>query len=265
MSMNHTFAICAYKESPYLEECIQSLLKQTVKSELIMVTSTPNDHIRSIAEKYKIPLYANPGEGGIAQDWNFGYEMAKTRYVTLAHQDDVYFPEYARTILKALRREKHPLIAFSDYWELRNGEFVKENRLLNIKRLMLTPLRFRPFFSSVWVRRRILSVGSAICCPSVTMVKENIEGQVFAVHFRSNVDWEAWTALTRKKGQFVYCPEPLMAHRIHEDSETSAIIGDNRRGQEDYEMFRQFWPAPIARRLAGIYGKSEGSNQLKRQ
>ena len=28
---NHTFVICAYQESAYLEECILSVLKQTVK------------------------------------------------------------------------------------------------------------------------------------------------------------------------------------------------------------------------------------------
>ena len=28
----HTFAICAYKESPYLEACIRSLKGQTVPS-----------------------------------------------------------------------------------------------------------------------------------------------------------------------------------------------------------------------------------------
>ena len=25
-AQNHTFALCAYKESPYLEDCVQSLL-----------------------------------------------------------------------------------------------------------------------------------------------------------------------------------------------------------------------------------------------
>ena len=40
---NHTFVICAYKESPYLEECIQSLQAQTVSSQILMVTSTPNE------------------------------------------------------------------------------------------------------------------------------------------------------------------------------------------------------------------------------
>ena len=28
----HTFAVCAYKDSPYLEECLRSVTSQTVKS-----------------------------------------------------------------------------------------------------------------------------------------------------------------------------------------------------------------------------------------
>ena len=57
---NHTFAICAYKESKYLEKCIESLEKQTVKSNIIMITSTPNDYIKNIAQKHNIPLLRFP-------------------------------------------------------------------------------------------------------------------------------------------------------------------------------------------------------------
>ena len=48
----HTFVVCVYKESRYLEECIESLLAQTVKSKIVMVTSTPNNFVNKIAEKY---------------------------------------------------------------------------------------------------------------------------------------------------------------------------------------------------------------------
>ena len=49
-----------------------------------MATSTPNEWIQGLAEKYEIPLYINTGEGGIAQDWNFAYRQAKTDYITIA-------------------------------------------------------------------------------------------------------------------------------------------------------------------------------------
>ena len=46
---NHTFAVCAYGESPYLTECLDSLLAQTVKSRILIATATPNEFIRRTA------------------------------------------------------------------------------------------------------------------------------------------------------------------------------------------------------------------------
>ena len=54
ISKKHTFVVCAYKESQYLEECIQSVLNQNVKSKVIISTGTPNSYIKEIAEKYKL-------------------------------------------------------------------------------------------------------------------------------------------------------------------------------------------------------------------
>ena len=58
----HTFAVCAYGESPYLEECVQSLLAQKVRTRILIATSTPNSYIYGIGEKYGIPVHINHGE-----------------------------------------------------------------------------------------------------------------------------------------------------------------------------------------------------------
>ena len=112
---NHTFAICAYKESPFLEECIQSLLGQTIPSTIIIVTSTDNAYIRNMAEKYHLELLINQGESGITQDWMFAYRSARTELMTIAHQDDTYDRLYTETVLQKLSAARHPLIAFTDY------------------------------------------------------------------------------------------------------------------------------------------------------
>jgi hypothetical protein len=52
-----------------------------------------------------------------------------------------------------------------------------------------------------------------------------------------------------------------MGHRIHEESETTKTIEDNRRTLEDYEILSRFWPKPIAKLIARIYKKSEKNNQ----
>lgn len=262
---DHTFVICAYQQSPYLEQCLKSVLSQTVLGEVYIATSTPNNYIHSLAQKYQVPLWINTekGQGGIAEDWNYAVNCAKTPLVTLAHQDDIYVAEYLQEILKALNFSKYPLIAFTDYCELRNGITVRNNRLLRVKRLMLSPLKVKRLADIKAVRRFILSMGSAICCPSVTLVKNHIALPVFINNMKSNIDWQAWESISRNKGSFVYVSEILMKHRIHQQSTTSELLAVNGRRQEDLYMFKKFWPEWMARRIEAIYNKNEKSNMLK--
>ena len=242
---------------------MESLKKQTVHSNILLVTSTPNEWIETLSQNYDIPVFVNHGEGGITQDWNFGLSRVNTRYATIAHQDDTYEPDYLERILENMDHEKTPIIAFSDYSELRDGEKVHDTRMLQIKRIMLAPLKIRMFWKSRFVRRRILSFGDPICCPSVTFCLDNLEQPIFRNGFRSCEDWEAWEKLSRLKGSYIYVPKPLMCHRIHEESATTAIIQDNARAEENYIMYRKFWPAGIAKRINGLYNTSEKSNSLK--
>ncbi len=257
---SHTFVICAYGESEYLEECIKSVVNQTVKGKVLITTHTPNDFIRELSERYKVPVVVNTGEGGITQDWNFALSQAHTKLATLAHQDDVYDQEYAARVIDAMERTRTPIIAFSDYREIRDGERVKPSGMLKIKKLLLTPVRMFP--RSVFWRRRAISLGNPICCPAVTYNLTQIERPLFENHFTSNEDWEAWEKLSRKKGSFVYVKEPLMMHRIHTGSTTSEMLAENARGAEDYEMFIKFWPKPLAKLICRIYGSSEKYNEL---
>lgn len=259
---SHIFAICAYGESPYLEECVYSVTHQTQPAGVLIATSTPNEHIERIAQKYNIPVYVNTGESGITQDWNFAYAQADADYVTITHQDDRYGPDYSRIMLWYMQSAKRPLIFFTDYAEIRDREIVGSNRLLRVKRMMLIPMLPRFAWSSIWIRRRVLSMGSPICCPSVTFAKRNLPDTIFLNHFRADEDWEAWERLSKLPGEFMFCRKILTYHRIHKDSETSHILKDNKRTQEDLYMFRKFWPEKIARALAKLYQSSEKSNHL---
>ena len=283
---NHTWVLCAYGESPYLEECIRSLINQTVGSKILIATSTPNDEINRLAGKYDLPVFVNTGASGITRDWNFALSCATTRYVTIAHQDDVYESIYLERALRGLSGARHPLIFFSDYYEIRDGRKVVSNRNLRIKRMMLLPLRSRLLQNSVFVRRRILSLGSPIDCPSVTYVmpnlqsiqnhqgnlnKQNQEGQqnksegeglLFDPAYRVAQDWEAWERISRMEGTFVFDPYLLMGHRIHEASTTTELIADQTRTKEEMSIFRRFWPAWMAKRIERWYRKGQDSNRI---
>ena len=51
ISKMHNFVICAYKNSKYLEECIKSVLGQTITSNYLIVTSTPSKFIELLCKK----------------------------------------------------------------------------------------------------------------------------------------------------------------------------------------------------------------------
>lgn len=259
---DHTFVICAYQESPYLENCIRSVLNQTRKSRVCIATSTPNEYIINMAGKYKLPYFINTGEKGIAADWNYAVDCADTPLVTLAHQDDIYCRNYAENILAALNKCRHPLIAFTDYYELRDEKIVKKNKILTVKRILLCPLQIKIFWKSRWIRRRILSLGSAICCPSVTLVKTHLKLPVFENNMKSNIDWQAWEELSRKTGEFAYITKPSMQHRIHQGSTTSSLLEKQERRDEDLIMYRKFWPGWVAELIERFYQRAEKSNRL---
>ena len=195
---NHTFAVCAYGVCSYLEECIRSLTKQKVPTNIILCTSTPSPYIQDLADKYKIPVYAREGKSDIQDDWNFAYDTAKTQYVTIAHQDDIYEPDYTKMILENLNAGGKTQIVFTKYYEIQNGRRVDSSEFINlrIKELLLSPLRVQAFQSWKWLRRRILSLGNPIGCPSVTYVKDNLPDPVFDSTFGSNIDWLTWEKLS---------------------------------------------------------------------
>ena len=265
---DHTFAVCAYGESQYLDECLASLALQELTSNIIVVTSTPCKHISDTAARYGVKLIESGHAPSIAGDWNFALSQAGTSLVTIAHQDDVYLPDYSAKMLDCMNATVakgnaagQPIIFFTDYGELRDDDVVLDNRILRVKRLMLAPLKAKRLQGSRVVRRRILSLGCAICCPSVTYNTDLLGTNVFTSKMKCSLDWDTWERLSSLRGQFCYCPDVLMLHRIHSGSETTRLIHDNTRSEEDLQILRRFWPDAIASLIARLYYSSQASNE----
>lgn len=258
----HTFVVLAYKESRYLEQCICSVLHQSYKSDVVVATSTPNEYIERLCQKYQLEMIVNPYSGqGIGYDFDFARTCVNNTLVTIAHQDDVYDEHYSEKMVRYYLKYRESLILFPKYYEIRGNKKVYSNLNLKIKNILLTPLKMRNGTNRVWIKRRVLSLGDPICCPSVTFVNQNIQqDRLFSCDLLCDIDWKAWEILSRKHGRFTYINEPLMGHRVHEESTTTAIINDNVRTKEDLIILSCFWPRPIAKLIAKVYSLSEKSN-----
>lgn len=267
MNSIHTFVVLAYKESKYLEECLKSVTSQSIKTQIIIATSTPNQYIYNLAKKYNLDVIVNKNHNGIGGDFNFALQCANTELVTIAHQDDIYEPDYAKYVIDNYMKYPNSIILFSDYYEIRGKEKESKNKNLQVKRMLLKPIIGQNKSDRIRNKRAIIKFGNSICCPSVTFSKKNIKKDIleklFICNFKCNVDWHAWEILSKESGNFIYINEILMGHRISEESTTSEIIAANIRTKEDLEMLEKFWPKCIAKVINKFYVRSEKSNKLK--
>lgn len=259
----HTFAICAYKESPYLEECIRSLKAQTVKTDVICCTSTPNEYICHLTGKYNIPLYIRDGESGIREDWLFAYHQAEGELVTIAHQDDKYGKRYVECLLKCHKQYRDMTVFMSDYLTLKEtGGITKPERFNSVwlvKKLLRLPLRLTCFADRSLIKRAALLFGNSVCCPSCTYNKAVIGDTMFSSSFDFALDWDNLYELGGKEGRFVCDERPLMAYRIHPGATTKACIEDHRRTRDEIAMFEKMWPDPMVNLLMYFYKKAYGA------
>ena len=253
--MGHTFAIPVYRAAPNLAALIESLRAQNgVPSEILLTSSTSSAELEAVARRYSLALHINPLRIDIAADWNFALGAARTEFVTLAHQDDLFAPAYAAQLTCALRRHPGAVFAFCDYSEHTPMGARPTNINLRIKRA-LRRLAFGAHECITEPRQkvRLLSLGNPICCPSVMFNRSALKDFHFPAGFQTNLDWMAWLDLARKPGGFVYVHERLVSKGVHAASETTATIANRAREREDRAIFDALWPRPVAATLASLY------------
>ena len=252
----HTFAICAYHDSPWLEACIRSLKGQSVPTDIILCTSTPSAYIYSLAEKYGIPVYEREGISGIEEDWNFAYHMADARLVTIAHQDDMYHKDYVKLLLEAWSRYPDMSLFTGGYVVVKEDRLAGFEKVEFIKRFLRIPLRFKPLCHKPFIKRSALRFGNSICCPACTYNKEMLGEPLFDSPYRFALDWDTLWTLAGRTGRFICIEKPVMYYRVHEEATTKACIRDNSRAREEAEMFAKMWPKPVVKLLMRFYRKA---------
>jgi len=251
--LSHTFAICAYQNSPYLKACIKSLKRQSVPARIILCTSTPGPQLRELAERYEIPLFVRNGAGGIQADWNFAYETAASRLVTIAHQDDFYHRDYLKTVQESWEKYPDITVFHTDCAVVRDGKRMRPGIIQYVKHLLRMPLRLHALADRTWIKKLPLRFGNPIICPSCTYNKEALGVPLFTSEYEFALDWDTMWKLAKRPGRFFSVEKPLIAYRIHEASATKACIQNRKRLQEETKMYQKMWPEPLVKILMLFY------------
>lgn len=257
----HTFAICAYGQSPYLEACIRSLKSQTLESNIICTTSTPSPWLSELLSKYQIPLFVREGKSDIQADWNFAIEKADSGFVTIAHQDDLYSRHYVEELWNAFDRHPDMTLFMTDAVTVRKGKLVHFSLKELVKKILRLPLRLSSMGDREVIKKGILRFGNPVMCPSCAYRKHYLPDPIFHSELRYALDWDCLLDLAKWPGRFVCMEKPLLYYRVHEGAETAACIKDHRREKEERLMFEKFWPAPVVDVLMRFYRLAYGEYQ----
>ena len=232
----HTFVILAYQESDDLEECIKSVLKQSIKSNVVVATSTPNDYIMDLASSYSLGVMVNEKESNKGSDYNFALQTIDSELITIAHQDDLYNRNYTKEILKKYKENKDATIFFTNNYEIKGDKKIVNSKKLLYRRRFLLPLKYKIFQKSKFFKKRSLRREKFICTSSITFVKKNISENLFPTNLIYDNDWVALDNLADSNAKFVFIDQKLVGYRIDDIKECL------EKKYEDDEILKTHYP-----------------------
>lgn len=221
---------------------------------ITVTTSTPFDGLAELCSSFDVDLVQHAPNRGIGQDWNFALGATDSELVTIAHQDDVYGRDFTLAVEAAQCGRPGSAFYFCDAIEItESGGVRNENRNNRIKRAMVaTAFAGRNTINDPLSLRLLLGFGNPIVCPTVAINRKVATNFRFREGLRTNMDWLAWLDLA-SSGPVTHINKPLVSHRVHSRSETARCIDDGARSREDFFVFQQLWPKPVARLLSRLY------------
>ena len=176
-----------------------------------------------------------------------------TRRVTLAHQDDLYFPRFARRSLARLDETPEAVACFTGYEEIDDDGSKTASKISRVKHLLERATLGRETAVRGARLRAFLAFGNPLPCSSVTFDRDRLGDFRFSDAYRSNLDWDAWLRLAEQGRTLVREPARLVGRRHNALTATSSLIRDGTRRAEDLMLFRRLWPSPLADLIAWAY------------
>jgi alpha-1,3-rhamnosyltransferase len=221
--------IPAYNHERYIEEALQSVIKQTYKNiELIVINDGSTDEtgtvITKFIKKYKnfnIEYINKPNEG-VCRTLNKGLKLAKGKYVAILASDDMWASERIEKQLQLMEANANIGLVFSDHY------FVRYNEITNIKATDYKPNIKKCFVNNIQNVNIYEKLLTENIIPAVTvLIRKECFDKIggFDNNFKAE-DYDMWLRIS-KEYPIAFIDEPLAYYRIHDSNvSTDANIFD---------------------------------------
>lgn len=239
MSRAVTVAIPVFNGARFLDRTIESLLAQTHRElTIVCLDDGSTDKSVEIARSFRderLSVICNETRLGLAGNWNAAFANAKTPYLVIAHQDDVYEPPFVEIAAQLL--DEHPR-AFAAHTR---ATYIDEHGKAIESAASQFKDRFwpadEPYEREPRQEMRALHDGNYIICPSA-MYRMGAVREIgpFNENYRFVTDWEYWLRGLHQGFTIVGTHARLVQWRRHEDSTTRQEEATLRRYDEELAL-----------------------------
>ncbi len=245
-----TFAIPCFNGAAHLRPLLESLLAQTrVDCHLLLVDDGSTDDSLALARRVvgtRLEVVQNNSSLGIPGNWNRCIEHARTEFICLAHQDDVYAPDFASSMLAALATNPRAAAA---HCRMRTIDARGEPLRSAQERYKQRFWRALPAVESSAQSLQRLFAGNFVGCPTLVYRACAVaEIGAFDAQYRFAPDWEWLLRALSKDWQLVAVPRDLVAYRRHPEQATQRAVASLQRYREEHALLA------LAHRLGGERG-----------
>jgi len=232
-----TVAIPTYNGSAFLEQAVESVILQTLKVEgIVIIDDASEDNTvekaREIIEKYsgnKISLFINEKNVGYQANWNKCFEVCKTKYLLILHQDDMLKKNSCERLVAFL--QENPDLALTGGQE----EICNELGVPHKQKNKNIPDRI---FKKGQIYEFITETGCYIPCSSVMFDMGKIrEVGGFEVDF-SGTDELYWPKVLTKHPLAVLGSVIILRRSHPNQAEYKSFISDEKQALVLYQRFK---------------------------
>jgi hypothetical protein len=227
--------LCTYNGERWVAELLDSIAAQRrLPDELVVQddasTDGTADIVREFARRAPFEVRLELNEHRLGSTDNFAAALARSRgrFVALADQDDVWYPNKLEILVAELELDPTITMAFSDADLIGEDGRVIGRRLWDT-RLVGRILRGRAVVSEELFARRALTTG----CTMVVRRRAITAALPFPPELESDVApmrHDRWLSLVSAAvGTARALPEPLLAFRVHPAQETGVLLRPDLR------------------------------------
>lgn len=271
-----TLAVLVHNpDRAYLDDLFESLLKQSEPFYLDIIDDSPVPQSDITVPDTLNARYIRHDDNthGLSGNWNFAVRKARSRWVSVLHQDDMLHPDYTQIIAELIDAYPRATAVFSNACIVDESGQPATTLADRVKERLLNKVEGTRFTLIGDAGSATLLRGNFIFCPAVCFNREMLGSRGFNKRWKMVPDLALYLLLLFKGHTLVGSKRVGMLYRRHREQATAKYQATGLRFEEEFALYRQmltcyelegWWRSEQAAKRATILKLHVGKEMLNR-